>query len=116
MDGTDNRAPSLLTKLGVLAGGLACLGFFAAWPVYRLSHGEESVSISFKGILLGAILTTAGLSLLLFGEKGIPWKKSKDQPVTGFQRLVIVLTMLAALALTAGVWFFLRQQGYEIKF
>ena len=74
--------PPLLTKIGVFAAGLATLGYFAVWPIFQVMHEEPSIQISFKGILLGTMLTMIGLNLLILGSKGIPWKKTEDQPLT----------------------------------
>ena len=108
--------PSILAKVGILAGGLVALALFAVWPMYQVSQREASVSISFKGILLGAMLTVLGLNLVFLGDKGLPLKKPKEQPLTGVQKGVLAVTLLAGLGLTALVWLYFKSQGYTVKF
>lgn len=108
--------PSFLVKAGVLAGGVAALGVFAFWPMCQAMQGEPTVNITFKGVILGAMVTMVGLNLVLLGDKGIPWKKTGDQPLTAFQKAAIGVTVGAALALTGLVWFFFNQYGYSMRF
>ena len=84
---------------GLFAGCLlgAVLSWLAGQALDWQSHLAFQLGVTEELLPLGQ-----QIGLLVFGERGIPWKKSKDQPVTGFQRLVIVGTMLASLALTAG--------------
>ena len=56
------------------------------------------------------------MAVALFGNKGIPWKKTADQPLTGFQKTVIAATVVGSLAITGLVWLFFRQHGYDLKF
>ena len=113
MQNSGGPTPSFLRKLGILAMGVAALAFFAAWPMYQVAHGERQVTVSLAGIALGAMLTVVGLNLLLLGDRGIPWKKTKDQPLTPFQRLIVAATVIAGLALVAFVYYFLQQHGYR---
>jgi hypothetical protein len=113
---TGSEGPPLLTKLGVLAAGLAALGFFAIWPMAQVLRGEASIQISFKGIILGAMMTMVGLNLTLLGNKGIPWKKTPDQALTSMQKVVVLVTVVAAMVLCGLIWLFFNQHGYEVKF
>jgi hypothetical protein len=84
--------------------------------MYQVLQGAQSIHIAFKGIILGAMMTMAGLNLVLLGDKGIPWKKTPDQPLTTLQKVAVVVTCLAALLLTGAVWLFFHQHGYAMKF
>ncbi len=108
--------PSLLIKLAVLAGGLAALTFFAFWPMYQVLQNQPTVHVTFKGVILGAMLTMAGLNLLLLGDKGIPWKKTPEQPLTTFQKAAVAATVIAALLITGLVWLYFNQHGYSMGF
>jgi len=108
--------PSLLIKLAVFAGGLAALAFFAIWPMYQVLKNEPTVHVTFKGVIFGAMLTMAGLNLILLGDKGIPWKKKPEDPLTGFQKAAVAATVIAALLVTGLVWLFFNQHGYTMGF
>lgn len=108
--------PSIWIRLGILAGGLALLGYFAIWPMMQVLRGVASINITFKGIILASMLTMVGLNLVLLGEKGIPWKRDQSQPLTSLQKISIAATAIAALAVVGLVWLFFNQHGYEIKF
>lgn len=114
---TANSAlPSIWIRLGILAGGLALLGYFAVWPMMQVLRGAVSINITFKGIILASMLTMVGLNLVLLGEKGIPWKRDQSQPLSSLQKISIAVTAIAALVVVGLVWLFFNQHGYEIKF
>jgi hypothetical protein len=82
----------------------------------RRSRPDPLYQISFKGIILGAMMTMVGLNLTLLGSKGIPWKKTPEQAFTPLQKGAVLATVVAALALSGLIWLFFNQHGYEVKF
>ena len=116
MSSAFDAIPLPVKKIAALVLGLGALGLFAFWPMYQVTQGAEKVSISFKGIVLGAMITAAALNTLLLGNAGIPWKKVPGQTLTPIQRTGIYATVLAALLMVGLVWWFFSMHGYSMKF
>lgn len=108
--------PPFLKGLGFLVVGLILLGISAFRPMYQVTQGQREIFLSLKLVLCAAMLTVVGAVYTVLGDKGLPWKKTKEQPVTSFQKATIWASMAAALAIVGGVWLFFKQHGYEMHF